>query len=100
MNLIIPVDCNDMEEAQLVGLNDVKYWLFLTMDGGKPSNEQFFEKREDIEEFIDIVIVNSPDEYVWPFMEENIAVLVAPLQRYVEDIVEAYIFKELHDLSI
>ena len=83
-NLLIPVDTNDLEEAQLVPLNDVKYWLFLTMDGGKPTNEQFFEKREDIEEYIDAVIVQNDQEYVWPFMEENIAVLVAPMQRYVD----------------
>jgi predicted Fe-Mo cluster-binding NifX family protein len=100
MNLIIPVDCNDLEEAQLVSVADAKYWAFLTMDGGKPTNEQFFEKREDIQEWIDVVIVNSEGEHIMPFMEENIAVLVAPMQRYIEDIVEAFIFKELHDLSI
>lgn len=100
MNLIIPVDTNDLEEAQLVGLNDVKYWLFFSMEEGRSKNEKFFEKREDIEDWIDAVIVNSPDEYVWPFMEDNIAVLVAPMQRYFEDIVEAFIFKELHDLTI
>jgi hypothetical protein len=33
-------------------------------------------------------------------MEKNIAILVAPMQKYFEDIVEAYIFKELYDINI
>jgi hypothetical protein len=47
-----------------------------------------------------VVIVKNHDEYVWPFMEEGIAVLIAPMQIYIEDVMEAFLFKELHDLNI
>ncbi len=39
-------------------------------------------------------------EYVWQFQEEGIAILVAPKQRSIDEIVEAFLFKELHDLSV
>lgn len=100
MNILIPVDDNDIQEAQITLLDDVKFWLLVDFDKGKVIKSQFFQTREEISEWIDVVIVKNDKEYVWPFMEENIAVLVAPMQRYVEDILEAFLFKELHDLNI
>ena len=100
MKILIPFDSEDLEEGQISSVNDAQSWLFFDMNEGRASNEQFYKTWEEIEELIDVVIVKDQGEYVWPFMEKNIAVLVAPMQRYFEDIVEAYIFKELYDLNI
>jgi hypothetical protein len=100
MKIIIPFDSDDLEEGQICFINEVKRWLCFDMEGGKATNEKFYQTWEEIEDFIDIVIVKNQTEYVWPFMEKNIAILVAPMQKYFEDIVEAYIFKELYDLNI
>jgi predicted Fe-Mo cluster-binding NifX family protein len=100
MNILIPVNDSDIEEAQITLLDEVKYWLLLELDKGKIKKSDFYQSREEITDWIDVVVVKNDKEYVWPFMEENIAVLVAPMQRYVDDIVEAFLFKELHDLNI
>lgn len=100
MNILLPLDCKDEEEAKLVSLNDAKAWGFIEFDEGKLQKLEFFDNKDDINDFIDCVVVTSDKEYIWPFMEENIAVLVAPTQRYIEDIVEALLFKELHDINI
>ena len=100
MMILIPVDDTDYEEAQITSLDDVKHWILINHDKGKVVEYNFYDTKEEIKEWIDVVIVKSDKEYVWPFMEENIAVLVAPMQKYVEDIVEAYLFKELHDLNV
>ena len=100
MNIIIPMDGNDLEQSKISLVHEVKYWLYLEMENGKMKNEKFFQKREDIENYPEIIVVSTEKEDVWPFMEEGIAVLVAPIQKYVEDIVEAYLFKELHDLTV
>ncbi len=99
MNLLIPVDDSDIEEAQIVSIDDVQYWLLLELTEGKVLKSEFYQSREEMSDWVDVIIVNSQKEYVWPFMEEGIAVLVAPLQKSVEDIVEAYLFKELHDIN-
>ena len=99
MNIIMPMDGADIEESKISVVHEAKAWLYFEMHEGRMINEKFYDKKEDIENFAEIVIVSSDKEDVWPFMEEGIAVLVAPMQRYVEDIVEAYIFKELHDLN-
>jgi len=100
MNIIVPMDGNDIEEAKITTISEVKYWANFQMIEGRMVNEKFVSSKDEIEDLIDIVIVSSQNEDVWPFMEEGIAVLVAPMQKYIEDIVEAYLFKELHDLTI
>ena len=99
MNIIMPMDGRDIEESKISGVHDAKAWLYFEMTEGRMVNEKFYNTRTEVENFPEIVVVNSDKEDVWPFMEEGISVLVAPIQRYVEDIVEAYIFKELHDLN-
>jgi len=99
MNLLIPVDDSDIEEAQIVSIDDVSYWLLLELTEGKIIKSEFYQSREEISDWVDVIIVNSQKEYVWPFMEEGIAVLVAPLQKSIDDIVEAYLFKELHEIN-
>jgi hypothetical protein len=99
MNLLIPVDDSDIEEAQIVSLDNVNYWLLLELTEGKVVKSEFYQSRDEISDWVDILIVNSQKEYVWPFMEEGIAILVAPLQKSMDDIVEAYLFKELHEIN-
>lgn len=100
MNILIPVDDNDFEEAKITLLEDYKHWILIEFFEGKIVKSEFYQKRDEITEWIDVVVVKNDKEYVWPFMEEGIAVLVAPTQMYVEDVMEAFLFKELHDLNL
>jgi len=100
MNILIPADMADKEEAKITPLDEVSVWHLLEFYDGQVHNYQFYNKKDDIKEFIDVIIVKDQSEYVWPYMEEGIAVLVAPIQMYVEDVMEAFLFKELHDLNI
>ncbi len=100
MQILIPVDDTDYEEAQITLLDDVKHWILINLDKGEVVEYNFFDTHEEITQWIDVVIVKNQQEYVWPFMEKNIAILVAPLQRCVEDIIEAFLFKELHDMNV
>ena len=99
MNVLIPVDDSEIEDAKIVAIDDLKYWLLLEISEGKMVRSEFYQTREEISDQIDVIVVQDQKEYVWPFMEEGIAVLVAPLQRYIDDIVEAYLFKELHEIN-
>jgi hypothetical protein len=100
MTILIPVDINDYEEAKITLLDDVKHWILIEFFEGKVIKSDFFVNRQDISVWIDVVIVKNEKEYVWQFMEEGMAVLVAHTQMYVEDVMEAYLFKELHDMNL
>lgn len=100
MNLIIPVDCNRRHEALITTLDNSNDWVFIELNEGQIESCTFYKDRNDIEAWVETVVVINESEYVWQFQEEGIAVLVAPVQRSIDEIVEAFLFKELHDLNI
>lgn len=100
MRILIPVDDNEIDDAKITLLDDVKYWTLVELVEGRVVKSEFHQNRTEIDGWVDVVIVKNQKEYVWPFIEENIAVLVAPLQRTVDDIIEAFLFKELHDMNV
>jgi len=99
MKILLPLDCDNQEEASLVKLNDVKFWAQIDVEDGKLQSINFANEKDGFEAFSECVVVENDNEYVWPFMELSMMVLVAHTQRSIEDIVEAYLFKELHDLA-
>lgn len=100
MNLLIPVDCDRRYEALLTTLDTSRIWAFIELEEGQIISCKFYKDRKDIEVFVETVVVINEAEYVWQFQEEGIAVLVAPTQRSIDEIVEAFLFSELHDLSV
>ena len=100
MYLLLPMDNNDPKIAKLTKINDAKYWAQILIDDGKLADIKFEIDKDNFNNFSEAVVVENDHEYVWPFMEENIAVLVAPYQETLDEVIEAFIFKELHDLNI
>ena len=99
MKILLPMDSDDTQEGRLVALNDVVKWALVTLEEGQVVEINYADTREEFNEWIDAVVVISDNEYVWPFMEEQIMVLVAHIQRSIDDVVEAFLFKELHELA-
>jgi len=99
MRILLPMDSDDLEEAKLTKLDDVKVWVQLLVEDGQVKESKTASEKDGFEEYSEAVVVANDNEYVWPFMELSMMVLVAHTQRYLEDIVEAYIFKELHELA-
>ena len=99
MFILLPMDSDDTQEGKLVPLNDVKKWALINFDAGEVVEITYTDTREEIEELIEIVVVVSDNEYVWPFIENQIIVLVAHTQRSIDDVMESFIFKELHEMA-
>jgi len=99
MYILVPMDSDDVEEARLAKLDDVKVWAQLLIEEGELVEVNHAKEWDGFENFSECVVVGDSGEYVWPFMEQNMLVLVAPFQCSIDDIVEAYLFKELHELS-
>ncbi|MCX6053081.1 MAG: hypothetical protein NTZ60_11320 [Campylobacterales bacterium] len=99
MYITLPMDDEDVEVASLVKIDDVKIWVQLLIEDGRLVEVNHSNEQRGFAKFSDAVIVTNDNEYVWPFMELGMMVLVAHTQRSIENIVEAYLFKELHDLA-
>ncbi|SFV51081.1 hypothetical protein MNB_SM-7-121 [hydrothermal vent metagenome] len=99
MRLLLPMNSEDVQEAELVKIEDATTWAQLLIEDGELVEVNHAKKWEDFEIPSEYVVVANSGEYVWPFIEYNMLVLVAPFQRRIDDILEAYLFKELHELE-
>jgi len=57
------------------------------------------EKYDAFENWSEAAVVNNDAEPVMDFMNMSMVVLVAHTQKTIDEIVEAYLFRELHDLA-
>lgn len=94
------MDSDDTQEGQLVSINDAKTWALVDLEAGQVVEINYFDTKEDVNDWVDAVVVIGDFEPVMEFIEQQVMVLVAHTQRTIDDIVEAFLFKELHDLAI
>jgi len=100
MQILIPVKQKD-NNSPLEHILKNKYWAMVTLEEGKVQKIDFYEGEwQSIDEFFDCVVVKSKDDYVWPFFEQSIPVLEAPFQDTIEEVMEAFIFKELYEVNM
>jgi len=100
VKILLPMDSDDTQEGQLVSINDAKKWALIDLEAGQVVEISYFDTKEDVNEWLDAVVVVGDYEPVMEFIEQQTMVLVAHTQRYIDDIVEAFLFKELHDLAV
>ncbi len=99
MYILIPMDDIDLEEARITLINDAKIWVQLLVIEGRVVETNRSEEKEGFENPSQVLVVKNDNEYVWPFIESGMMVLVAHTQRDIDDIVEAYLFRELNELA-
>ncbi|MGD9653906.1 MAG: hypothetical protein AB7U44_01800 [Sulfuricurvum sp.] len=100
MLLLLPLNGDDTQESELVGILEASFWATVEVDEGRVIEINFYKDRAQIDGWIDAVIVTNNYEPVMEFIDNQMMVLVAHTQRTIDDIVEAYLFRELHDLSL
>jgi len=97
MNIIIPI--HSPEKKEITSLKNKHYWVMVSLDKGNIVEKKFFQTYEEITEFIEYLIVKSKNEDVDDFLDEGIDILVAPFQNDIDDIIEAFIFRELYNYN-
>jgi len=99
MYILIPMDGENIQKASLTKINEVKVWAQILLEEGKIQKISYNKNRDEFENFSEVLIVMDDNEYVWPFIELGMMVLVAHTQRSIDKIVEAFLFRELNELS-
>lgn len=100
MILLIPMNGDDTQESELTGVLSASFWATVEVEEGRVIEINFYTDRTQIEAIPDAVIVMNNYEPVMEFLDQQMMVLVAHTQRTIDDIVEAYLFRELHDLAL
>ena len=97
MYVLIPMDSVNVQEAKLVRALEAKTWAQLLIEEGEVVEILHSDTYDSFENFSEAVVLLDETENPMPFMELSMMPLIAPMQRTIDDIVEAYLFRELHD---
>jgi len=99
MNILIPLEEKN-EDAQIANIGKEQGWVLIDLHEGKIQKMDFYDTWQEIDDFIECVVVKDKGDYTWPFFEQSIPVLEAFIQRDIEDIIEAFLFKELYEVTM
>lgn len=99
MLVLIPMDSDNVQEAHIASVLEAKIWAQLRIEEGELVEVVHNEKFDGFEEWSEAVVVSNDGESVMDFINMSMIVLVAHTQKTIDEIVEAYLFRELHDLA-
>lgn len=99
MYLLLPMDSDNIDEAKLATVADAKVWLQLQVEEGEIVARVHHERFDGFEKWSEAVVFTNDTENPMPFLEMSMMPLVAHTQRTIDEVVEAYLFRELHDLG-
>ena len=100
MYIIVPMDSDEVQEAKLVSVNDAKVWAQILIEEGEVVEINHAETFDGFENISEAVVLINDFENPMPFLEYNMMPLVAHTQRTIDEIVEAFLFRELHDMAV
>ena len=100
MLILIPVDGTDPKHAKVTTLPNRKKWALVDFDEGVIQAVDFYDDRTGTgAEWIDFVILANAFENYMEFMEEGMMVLCVRDEETIEEIIEAFKFKELDEVG-
>jgi len=99
MLVLVPMNSDEVQEAEITKVFDAKIWAQLRIEEGELVEVLHSEKYDGFENWSEAAVVPNDTEPVMDFMNMSMIVLVAHTQKTIDDIVEAYLFRELHDLA-
>ena len=99
MLLWIPVDGTDTKLSKVSKLIELKHWALVDFDEGEVKSTQFFDKREDFTGWVDFIILKNKFESFIEFMNDGMMVLCVREEESIEEITEAFKFKELDEVG-
>jgi predicted Fe-Mo cluster-binding NifX family protein len=99
MLLLLPMDKADKEEGKLAKVFEASTWAQVDVEDGRVQSVKFSDTFDGFDEMSEAVVLENDFENPMMFLDYNMMPLVAHTQRNIDDIVEAYLFRELHDLA-
>jgi len=101
MLMWIPVDGTDEKLSKIVPQFEVKQWALVDFDAGEVQSVKFYENREALGgEWVDFIILANKFENYIDFMNEGMMVLCVREEETIDDIMEAFKFKELDEIGL
>ena len=99
MLVVIPMDSTDVDNAKITSVLDAKTWAELKIEDGELKEIIHADSYDGFSNWPEAVVVQNDGEPVMDFINMSMIILVAHTQKSIAEIVEAFLFRELHDLA-
>jgi len=99
MLVVVPMDSTDVQEAKITPVLEAKTWAELRIEEGELVEVLHADVYDGFKAWPEAVVVSNDGEPVMDFINMSMVVLVAHTQKTIDEIVEAFLFRELHDLA-
>jgi len=101
MYILIPVDGSDEKLSKITTVINLKKWALVDFDNGVSKSISFYDDRDSLGvDWIDFIILENKFENYLDFMNEGMMVLIRREEQTIEDILEAFRFKELDEAGL
>jgi predicted Fe-Mo cluster-binding NifX family protein len=101
MLIWIPVDADNGKLSKIVPQLEAKKWALIDFDEGLIKSLDFYNSIEELGgEWVDFIILANKFENYLDYMNEGMMVLVVREEETIEDIIEAFKFKELDEIGL
>ena len=101
MLIWIPVEGSDVKTSKVVPQLEAKQWALVDFDAGEIQSVKFYNAIDELgEEWVDFIILANKFENYIDFMNAGMMVLVVREEETIEDIIEAFKFKELDEIGL
>ena len=99
MLIWICIDSQNGNSSKITKIIDAKHWALVDFDAGTVKGITFYDKREDFKDWVDFIIMKDKYESYMDFMNEGMMVLCVREEETIEEIMEAFTFKELDEVG-
>jgi predicted Fe-Mo cluster-binding NifX family protein len=100
MKILIPVDSTDPKLSRITKVYQASKWALIEFDEGIVKSTDFFDDRtRSGADWIDFVVLANKFENYMEFMDEGMMVLCVREEETIEQIMEAFKFKELDEVG-
>jgi len=100
MLIWIPVDSTDAKDAKITPTASAQAWALVDFDAGVIQSIRFFKSREEFGGWVDFIILANKFESYIDYMNEGMMVLCVRQEESIDEIMEAFKFKELDEVGL
>ncbi len=99
MLIWVPVESRDAKESKISKVMEAEAWALVNFDAGVIKSIEFYDRQDDFEDFADFIVLENKFENFMEYMNEGLVVLSVRDERTIDEIIEAFKFKELDEVG-
>jgi len=99
MLIWIPIEDKNGKDSKISKVIDAKAWALVNFNAGVINSIEFYNRREDFNDFADFIILENKFENFMEYMNEGLVVLSVRKEETIDEIIEAFKFKELDEVG-